>query len=237
LRKAIWQLRTALNCNEATTGHGLLIADRDWLAVKLGESTTFDVADFEDTLASTRWNRPLEISEQQVQTLKAAANLYGGDLLKGCYQDWCLYERERLQNLYLSMLNTVVAYGEAHGLHQDVIDYGERLLSREPSHELTHQRLIRTYFAMSDRTGALRQYKRCCLALTNELGVSPSQSTLDLFQGAPLHGVEVPPSISLPPREVIAAATLPNWNSILGKLDDVIKALSHLRRVLGRELP
>src|ERR1700676_2510776 len=49
LRKAIWQLRTALNCNEATTGHGLLIADRDWLAVKLGESTTFDVADFEDT--------------------------------------------------------------------------------------------------------------------------------------------------------------------------------------------
>jgi len=31
--------------------------------------------------------------------------IYRGELLKGRHQDWCLYKRERMQHLYLAMLN------------------------------------------------------------------------------------------------------------------------------------
>ena len=37
--------------------------------------------------------------------LRAHASVYDGDLFDGCYQDWCLLERERLQNVYLVLLD------------------------------------------------------------------------------------------------------------------------------------
>jgi hypothetical protein len=40
-----------------------------------------------------------DLNEAQAQLLKDAVNLYCGDLLEGWYQDWCLFERERLQSI------------------------------------------------------------------------------------------------------------------------------------------
>ena len=40
-------------------------------------------------------------------------SVYRGDLLEGCYQDWCLFERERLQNAYLAMLDKLMV--RCHG--------------------------------------------------------------------------------------------------------------------------
>jgi len=40
--------------------------------------------------------------------LQEAVRLSYADLLEGWYQDWCLYERERLQNIYLLILDKLM---------------------------------------------------------------------------------------------------------------------------------
>ena len=36
------------------------------------------------------------MDEDRARSLEDAVSLYQGDLLEGCYEDWCIYERERL---------------------------------------------------------------------------------------------------------------------------------------------
>src|SRR5438128_1039451 len=54
--------------------------------------------------------------------------LYRGDLLEGWYSDWCLYERERLQHMYLAMLDKLMEYSESHQEYETGQTYGMRAL-------------------------------------------------------------------------------------------------------------
>ena len=114
------------------------------------------------------------------ETLSAAAELYRGDLLEGCYQDWCLFERERLQNAYLTMLDKLMVRCQSAGSYEAGIAYGERVLRIDRAHERTHRRLMRMRYLDGDRTAALAQYDRCISALREELGVGPARLTSSL---------------------------------------------------------
>ncbi len=234
LRKAIWQLQAALGCNEVSPGQPLLRVDRDWIVLELNDGASLDVADFEDAFASARGACHGEMTVEQAHALQTATKLYCGDLLEGFYQDWCLYDRERLQNIYLWMLDRLMAYCETHQQPDPAIDYGERILSHDPAHEPTHQRLMRVRYATGDRAGALRQYKRCCLALKHEVGVGPSQNTLELFRR--MRGEEVVAPKSTVPHEMQSAVVAPPWNSVLLQLEDVMKVVSDVCRLLREEL-
>ena len=45
----------------------------------------------------------------QAEDLKQAVAVYQGELLQGWYQDWCLCERERFRDMYLAMLDKLMA--------------------------------------------------------------------------------------------------------------------------------
>jgi two-component SAPR family response regulator len=87
--------------------------------------------------------------------------LYHGDLLEDWFQDWCLYERERLQNIYLAALDKLMDYCEASRDYDAGLAYGTRILRHDLARERTHRRLMRLYYLAGDRTSALRQYDRC----------------------------------------------------------------------------
>ncbi|NIN69138.1 MAG: hypothetical protein GTO63_31510, partial [Anaerolineae bacterium] len=81
----------------------------------------------------------------------------------------CLYERERLQNMYLAILDKLVSYSEVQGAYEAGLGYGSRILSYDGARERTHRRLMRLYYLAGDRTAALRQYDSCVEALRREL--------------------------------------------------------------------
>lgn len=54
------------------------------------------------------------LDDRRAQVLHTAVYFCQGDLLEGCYQGWCLYERERFRNMYLTMLDKLIVYCEAH---------------------------------------------------------------------------------------------------------------------------
>ena len=181
LRKALWQLQTALNPDPGSATQ-LLLFEPDWVRLNTDVELWCDVAVFEAAAARARGIHSCDLEPALVSELQDAVDLYSGDLLNGWYQDWCLYERERLQQLYLALLDKLVAYTERHQLYELGIAYGARILRCDRAHESTHRRLMRLRAMSGDRTAALRQYERCRAALYEELGVEPEPDTTTLYR-------------------------------------------------------
>ena len=182
LRQALWQLQLALNSGAEKQHTGPLDVNPDWVSIVPSLDFWLDVQAFDETTARVRGIPGQALEASQVQALKEAVRLYRGDLLEGCYQEWCLYERERLQNAYLDMLDKLMAYAEVHSEYEDGVEYGARILRYDRARERTHWQLMRLYYLAGDRAGALRQYERCAAALEQELGVKPSRRTLALYE-------------------------------------------------------
>ena len=182
LRQALWQLQTTLNAYAEDLNGQALLAEFDWVQIHPDLDLWLDVAAFEQAYAFVREMPGKKLDTQRMERLQAAVDLYRGDLLEGWYQDWCLYERERLQNMYLSMLDKLMGYCEAHERYETGLAHGTRLMQYDPAHERTHQRMMRLYYLAGDRTAALRQYERCVRALDEELCVRPTERTVALYE-------------------------------------------------------
>lgn len=182
LRQTLWQLRSALDSQGENASDRLLLLEPDSICLVPCDGLRLDIAEFEQAYAPITTVSGEHLGDSEFQSLQHAARLYQGDLLEGWYQDWCLYERERLQDLYLMLLGKLIACCEWRGQLDEGISYATALLRYDPAHELTHARLMRLYYLAGDRTSALRQYKHCVEALDKELNVSPSERTVALYE-------------------------------------------------------
>jgi DNA-binding SARP family transcriptional activator len=151
----------------------------DWVCLNDAQDLYVDVAEFQRSYDSTN---SADLQASSAQVLHEAVQLYKGDLLEGCYQDWCLYERERFQTLYLAALDRLVVFSETNKDIPRGLAYAAEVLRYDPARERAHRQMMRLYFAAGDRTAALRQYERCVVALKTELGVRPTARTIQLMK-------------------------------------------------------
>jgi DNA-binding SARP family transcriptional activator len=182
LRKTLWQFHAALNAQAGSGSNLMLVVDPGWVEFDMGPGLWMDVAELERAYNCVRGSAGAELSIAQIQSLKAAVELYRGNLLEGWYQNWCLSERERLLHLYLTMLDKLMGNSEAQRDCEAGVFYGDLILHYDSARERTHRRLMRLYWLTGDRTAALRQYERCVTSLREELGVRPSKRTVELFE-------------------------------------------------------
>ncbi|OGO19660.1 MAG: hypothetical protein A2Z14_10475, partial [Chloroflexi bacterium RBG_16_48_8] len=182
LRQALWQLQSILQDDAHSSQPSILLIEPDWIRVNPEADLWIDVAEFEVAYKKAHGLQGWQLDAETLQALEDAERLYTDDLLLGWYQDWALFERERLQNMFLSILDKLMVYCEAHGEYERGINHGMRILSFDRAHERTHQSLMRLYYLSGDRTAALRQYIRCQQALKEELGVDPARRTQELYE-------------------------------------------------------
>jgi DNA-binding SARP family transcriptional activator len=181
LRQALWHLQGLLGSTESGATD-VFHVEHDWIILNSQSDIWSDVAVFEEAFASVQGIPGKDLSDDNAKTLKLVADLYRGDLLDAWYQDWCLFERERLQNIYLAMLDKLIAYCGVRGEYDAGVTYGYALLSFDGARERTHRALMQLKYMAGDRTGALRQYQRCVTALAEELGVEPDDRTRYLYE-------------------------------------------------------
>lgn len=237
LRQALWQLQSALESslgNHNGQGPRWLVVEPQWLRLNSDPTLALDVQMLEEAYATVRDTAGEALTLAQAQALKLAVELYRGDLLEGWYQDWCLFERERLQNIYLAMLQKLVACCEAHEEYEQGIAYGMRILSVDYAHERAHRRLMRLHYLRGDRTAALRQFERCQQALARELAVQPARSTVALAEqirrGQPLAPA---PTAAAPLPQT---ADEPSLVAVLERLRQVQSALAAAHQRVAREI-
>lgn len=180
-RQTLWQLQQTLDGHAPRNSNRLLQVDDESLRLDSQPRLWLDTAVFEQVFVPVQGVAGEQISEEQAHALHDAVSLYKGDLLEGYYQDWCLFHRERLQNIYIAMLDKLMGYCEVRRKFEVGIAHGELLLRQDQARERTYYRLIRLHYLAGDRAGALRQFQRCETALQKELAVLPSRRTLELY--------------------------------------------------------
>jgi len=181
LRKALWQLQATLE-SPSQAGPRLLCLDDSWVQINPDVDLWVDTAEFEQAYLAVQGVPGHGLNAGQVRRLAAAVDLYSGDLLEGWYQDWCLFDRERLQQIYLAMLDKLMGYHETQGAYEIASSYGARILRVDAAREHTHRRLMRLHYLAGDRTGAIRQYEQCAAILQRELAVPPDELTVALWR-------------------------------------------------------
>lgn len=182
LRQTLWRLQTSLKSQPELRNCCLLLVEPDWIQLNPAADLWLDVTEFETAFDAMQGIPDEELESQHLQTLASAVALYRGDLLEGWYQDWCLVERERLLDMYLALLDKLMAYCEIKQEYQAGLAFGARILSYDRAYEHTHRRLMRLHYLAGYRIKALRQYERCAAILDQELGVKPSRHTLALYE-------------------------------------------------------
>jgi DNA-binding SARP family transcriptional activator len=177
------QARTNLRHLLHTLRHALPDADRfldvtpRTLQWRSDAACQFDVTDFLETLS-----RAGENGSADVAVLRDAIELYAGDLLEGCYDEWLLGEREQLRERYLDALERLARLLADCGHHAEAVPYAERLVRHDPLREDAYRLLMRLHDAGGDRARALRVYHVCAATLERELGVEPSAVTRAAYE-------------------------------------------------------
>jgi DNA-binding SARP family transcriptional activator len=234
LRQTLWQLQAALESQAELSSQRPLLVEPEWIQLNPAIDLWFDVALFEQAFSSVQSLPGQALSAQGVQILQEASKLYQGDLLEGWYQDWCLYERERLQNMYLAILDKLMEYCEAHHDYEAGLTYGARILWYDHARERTHRRLMRLHYLAGDRTAALRQYERCMTTLAKELSVKPAQRTVVLYEQ--IQADRLDPSLFSAEANVILEATSVPLADLLDHLRQLQVVLTKAQHQVWQEI-
>jgi DNA-binding SARP family transcriptional activator len=230
LRKALWQVQSMLHECEGLQVSHLIYADDKWVQLNAADCLWLDVAIFEQAYHYMKDMPGHAVESKDAHAMEAGAAVYSGQLLDGWYQGWCLYERERLQQIYLIMLDKLMNYCEREGSFEAGLLFGESSLRSDRARERTYQQLMRLHLALGDRTGALRQFARCETALREELDVGPSTRTRVLYERIRQDDV-------LPDQDVHAFARdapQPGAGSILGKIKHIVDLQHELVALQGQ---
>src|SRR5262245_29881051 len=115
--------------------------------------------------------------------LTRATKLYRGDLLEGldvrdpAFEEWLLFERQRLRDQARDALARLLAHHLVKDAYAQAGVAARRLLALDPLHETAHRALMQLYAQQGETALALRQYQLCCDALQSQLGVKREAET------------------------------------------------------------
>lgn len=107
--------------------------------------------------------------------------LWGGELLPGWYEDWVVFERERLAQLRLHALERMASLLTRRSDLDTALRLALAAVRTEPLRETANAVLIAVYVAEGNVSDAVHQYDVFADLLRRELGVDPSPSLAELL--------------------------------------------------------
>jgi DNA-binding SARP family transcriptional activator len=177
LRNLLFKLRLTLPEVDS-----FLVVERQTLCWQPDALWSLDVQDFETALARAEQAHDWQDAAAERQALEAAIQLYRGDLLPGCYDEWIGAERDRLQQLYQGALERLLELLEQEENYAGAIRIAQRLLRLDPLREATYRHMMRLHAARGDRCSILRTYQNCAAVLKRELAVQPGLKTRKTYE-------------------------------------------------------
>lgn len=170
----IWRLRCLLK--KCASEVRLSSTGRE-LSVEAEDTTFIDLHRFE---AATR--EVCETSRAPIDRSRLTEGLdaYVGPYLDGFDEEWILYERERLECLFIRCQCKLLDGCYKQGRIEDAIECGRKILAIDPLHESVQQRLMLLYVLSGRQGAAIRHFDRCSSLLHQECGVRPMPDTLEI---------------------------------------------------------
>jgi DNA-binding SARP family transcriptional activator len=167
LRSALWRLRAA--------GIDVLHADK-WM-LYLDPELSVDITQL------SQWATKIIKGRADVSDLgKLELNPEALDLLPGWYDEWVLFERERIRQRLLHAMESLARLLISRGLFADAVEVAVTAVGREPLRESGQRVLIEAHLAEGNFVEARRAYMAYAEILGAELGVTPSVELAEMVR-------------------------------------------------------
>jgi len=184
---------------------------------------------------------------EELSSLSAAADLYGGDFLKDLeldaspdFDDWLKRERAGFRQVAQSVFDRLIARhrelaqrdtGLASSGREAAMAAARRWAALEPAAERAHRWLMRLLFEAGQREAALAQYEACQRELAVAMGRGPDAETRSLadaiLAGSTGQGQHRPVvARALLPEQALHAVDVPA-TTFVGRIDE----LAHLEQL------
>lgn len=171
LRQALWRVRKALD-EKSSPEQSYLISDLLSIAFNPKSDYWLDI----DVLER---QSKITIAIDQLMDL---LTLYRGELLPGFYDDWVLLERVRLQAVFERGVERLLEQLKNEQRWTEMLEWGERWISYGQKPEPAYRALMVAHGALGNQPKVADTFDRCVKALSDDLGVEPSELTGDLFE-------------------------------------------------------
>ena len=112
-----------------------------------------------------------------------------GELLPGWYDDWVIFERERLRQLRLHALDALAEQFTAKGRYADALEAAMEGARIEPLRESANRMIIAIHLAEANVAEALRHYQLFRDLLRTELGLEPSARLTSMLPATALQAL------------------------------------------------
>lgn len=118
------------------------------------------------------------------ERLKRVHKLYKGPYLEGCYQDWAVQIRHRLEQDILVLFSKLCVWLEAQRRGEDLGEFARWMLSIDPCCQQGHISVMRSLLLTERPEEAVRHFERARSTLARELAMEPSTELLREHQRA-----------------------------------------------------
>ena len=174
-----------------------ILVDREVVQFNTESKYSLDVKEFLSSfsllqLPGKHSDQILDVSfhpDNLVLQLEHVISFYRGHFLEGFslrdsqeFNDWLSIKREQYHRHAISTLHHLVDGLLLSGNHKRALMVAQRQLDFEPWLEEAHRQIMQLLALDGQRSAALHQYEQCRRLLSKELGVKPSDDTINLYQ-------------------------------------------------------
>ncbi|NTU78162.1 MAG: hypothetical protein HGA45_01965 [Chloroflexales bacterium] len=159
-----------------------LIVSRQTIGFNPALPFSCDVAAFEAALGAAG-------ADGTLRQLQAAVDMFQHELLdgfalggSGAFEEWLLFERERLSRLLLQALARLCDEYALRGEYGPALSCATRQLALNPWDEAGHRQTMWLLIQSGRRNDALLQYEQCRRRLADDLGIEPEHETTALYE-------------------------------------------------------
>ncbi|MCL4275757.1 MAG: tetratricopeptide repeat protein [Anaerolineales bacterium] len=182
-----------------------LVITREALAFNTKGDLWLDVDEFERQLGELGLpdHASLPRDEAAASKLRSALDLYRGDFLEGFhlrdgqgFEEWVILQRERLKRLAREGFRLLSRYHLENGFFSEGVESAARWLRLDPYDEEACRTQMWSFLRTGQRSAALQCYQSLKHRLSQDLGISPSPATTELFRR--IQELDFPPAVKLP---------------------------------------
>ena len=160
LRTSIWRLNRALP--DAICSEGMALSPSGSVSIDSRKQEEYSTRLLRDLVDDDRW------------LAAGLENLWPGELLPGWYEEWVVFERERLSQLRLHALERVAGVMTRAQRLEAALQLALEAVHTEPLRESATACLMKVYLAEGNVASAIHQYELFRDLLQRELDLKPS---------------------------------------------------------------
>ena len=121
-------------------------------------------------------------TRQKIIEYKKAVECYKGEYLSEIEEIWAMIDRQTYCRMYLDAVMHLATIFMKRKAYKTALRYTYQALSEDVCLEEAHRLAMRIHAVTGNRAAIVRQYERCCAALTKEINAPPSKQTRELYE-------------------------------------------------------